>query len=493
MQKKAILLSIIALFLGIQASAQPISSQTAQHLAQDFWLHHFGNKAEKLFVEIPSSYDALHLFNAEDGEGFVIVAADERATTILGYSDNDILDTAKMPPALLYWLQGYNDQVLFACQHEAPIAADNTPAKELDSVAALVPVTWDQGRFYNDSCPVDNTLRGQDLNLHPYTGCAATAMAQVMRYWNWPPHGIGNYSYSWAGVVGFSWHYGTLSADFEHTTYDWRHMPAKLTASSTDEEKAAVAKLMYHCGVSVQMSYNNDHQGSSGAFLTLENISGMRNGQEYCVENALYTFFGYKSTLQGLFREDYPDSTWITMLKEELRAGRPILYQGRSSNGQTQSGHCFILDGFDTEDHFHINWGWNGHYNAYYAISALSPYSNCNYSYSQGGLFGVVPDYAAILLRSDDTVAHPLTSPNSGPSSLLDAPTAPSNNIRTWGLEGSIHVSGAQGQEVVVSDMMGRTCCRMRCHSDNERIVVPSSGIYLVRIGRETMRKTLVR
>ena len=123
--------------------------------------------------------------------------------------------------------------------------------------------TWDQGKYYNAMCPSDNSLNDYYLGGHPYTGCTNTAMAQVMKYWNWPVHGSGSYSYTWEGDPWYNWHYGTLSADFENTYYDWDNMPNELTSSSTQAQIDAVSTLIYHCGVSTQSGYNSDNEGGT--------------------------------------------------------------------------------------------------------------------------------------------------------------------------------------------------------------------------------------
>ena len=185
--------------------------------------------------------------------------------------------------------------------------------------------------------------------------------------------GFGNKSYK-------SQHYGTLSANFANTIYDWDNMPNKLTSSSPSTQKNAVATLMYHCGVAVEMDYNSDGRGSSSAYTV--DLGGGRPS----AEKALKTYFGYATTLQGKQSANMSASAWKSLLKNELDNQRPILYRGQSSIG----GHAFICDGYDNNDHFHFNWGWGGQANGFFSLTALTP-RNYNFSEGQQAIIGIQP------------------------------------------------------------------------------------------------------
>jgi hypothetical protein len=166
-------------------------------------------------------------------------------------------------------------------------------------------------------------------------------MAQVMKYWNHPVQGTGFHSYNHPN-------YGTLSANFGSTTYNWASMPNRLTSTNT-----AIATLMYHCGVSVDMNYGVRESGAQ----TLD------------VANALKTYFGYVNTLSGVRRSNYSETQWINLLKTELNANRPVQYAGTGSGG----GHSFVCDGYDNNDFFHFNWGWAGRSDGYFNVNLLNP------------------------------------------------------------------------------------------------------------------------
>ncbi|MCX6226583.1 MAG: thiol protease/hemagglutinin PrtT [Bacteroidia bacterium] len=284
--------------------------------------------------------------------GFVIVAGDDNATPILGYSHQGTFEPDNLPQNVAKWLEGYKSEIRYIIENNIQ-ATDEiseewenlskniypyTSATGVSGVNPLMQTLWNQAPFYNDLCP-DGSV----------TGCVATAMAQIMKYWNYPATGSGFHSYNHEA-------YGTLSANFGSTTYQWSSMPNSVNSSNT-----AVATLMYQVGVSVDMSYSPE---VSGAYV-ISAQSPVIN----CSEYALKTYFGYKGTLQGVQRVNYNQAQWISLLKTELNARRPVLYAGFGSGG----GHCFVADGFDNNDYIHFNWGWGGYYDGFFQINALNP------------------------------------------------------------------------------------------------------------------------
>jgi len=328
------------------------------------------------------NYAPYYIFNNEGG-GFVIVAGDDCATPILGYSTEGSIDPKNLPIQLEELLNAYaeeiqlavdnNDQaidsvhVLWEAYNRAPQSQNATSV-----VNALIATTWNQYPLYNNKCPSDQSL--SYFGGHPTTGCVATAMAQIMKYWEYPTQGIGNHSYK-------SQRYGTLSANFANTTYDWSNMPLKLTSSSSTIQINAVATLMYHCGVAVEMEYNRKGDGSSSAQI-IDNGYGWA-----CSENAFKTYFGYASTIAGQMSSEMTASAWKSMLKTELDNKRPILYAGFMSSG---GGHAFVCDGYDSNDKFHFNWGWGGQANGFFSLTALTP-GNYNFSERQQAVVGIMP------------------------------------------------------------------------------------------------------
>jgi hypothetical protein len=302
-----------------------------------------------------------YVFNTTSPRGFVIVSGDDKVIPILGYSDQENFNLANMPEHVASWLEGYKQQIKYAIENDLSSTYEintqwqeltgntgpDNPLKTESSVNPLVQTKWDQSPYYNALCPYDN-----QYNERTVTGCVATAMAQVLKYWNWPASGSGFHSYN-------SNNYGTLSADFGSAAYNWGSMPNSVTGPND-----AVSTLMYHCGVSVDMNYGVGSQGGSGAYVV-----SSQSPVEHCAEYALKTYFGYPNNLQGVVRANYSENQWVDLLKTELDASRPIIYAGFGNGG----GHCFVCDGYDQNDFFHFNWGWSGYYDGYFSINALDP------------------------------------------------------------------------------------------------------------------------
>ncbi|MDR1792541.1 MAG: C10 family peptidase [Bacteroidales bacterium] len=305
----------------------------------------------------------FYVFNA-DNQGFVIVAGDDRVVPILGYSKEGYFDPNNVPENCRAWLDNYKAIIDYVVENDIVINMvieqrwsdyyNNVNQKRhKSSVAPLLTSTWNQGSTsgigtYNLLCPYDTST-----NKRTYTGCVATAMAQVMNYWQHPVQGTGSHSYTHAT-------YGTLSANFDTTTYDWANMPNSINTSSSLTARTAIATLMYHCGVSVEMKY-----GTSGSSAPVNSSS------RPCTVSALKNNFGYKNSLHGVYRSAYSDAAWIGLLKSELDAQRPVIYAGYNSS----SGHAFVCDGYDENDYFHINWGWGGTSNGYFYVDSLNPLS----------------------------------------------------------------------------------------------------------------------
>ena len=299
-------------------------------------------------------------------------------------------------------LQATEDVVeAWATYRRAPQAPATTTA-----VSALIMTSWDQYPRYNNRCPSDPSF--SYFGGHPTTGCVATAMAQIMKYWEYPKKGYGSKSYR-------SEYYGTLSANFGSTAYDWDNMPLKLSSSTSSTQNNAVATLMYHCGVAVSMNYNSDGRGSSSAYVV-----DIGYGQA-SAEKALTEYFGYASTVTGKkFDQSTTTAQWTNMLKTELNNKMPVLYAGYTPSG---GGHAFICDGYDSNNKFHFNWGWGGQANGYFSLTALTP-GNYNFSQGQQAVIGIKPkDGSAPAKNYDLYMNTDLTATNTS-SSTSSEPNA---------------------------------------------------------------------
>jgi hypothetical protein len=421
------LLSISSLAFGKQ-----IDENTAKMVGQAFLQNSTNSPALKSTVSLKTAYRSgskttgpltslqastyFYVFNT-DSKGYVIVAGDDNVLPILGYSDEINFDPDNIPENVAKWLEGYKSQIRSIIENHTPATAEISGAWEKlkngsgypvkaseKAVGPLVQTKWNQAPYYNDLCPYDN-----GAGEHAVTGCVATAMAQIMKYWNYPASGSGFHSYNDAN-------YGTLSANFGTTSYEWASMPNTLSGSNS-----AIATLMYQVGVSVDMNYGTGATGGSSAYV-ISSLSPVTN----CSEYALKSYFGYKNTLQGIVRENYNSSQWLNTLEAEFDAGRPVLYAGFGSGG----GHCFVADGYDNNNYVHFNWGWGGAYDGYFEINSLNPDGlgigggTGSYNSRQQAVIGIEPPNN---VQSYDISLYNYVTPSSNPITYTHSFTIATN------------------------------------------------------------------
>ena len=360
--KKTLLFLAMAL-LGLTAAAKPVDAPTAMRVASTF-MRHNGVTSQLTDVSI-AEFTQFYIFTAEGG-GFVLVSGDDRAVPVLAYSTNAKFYTERIPVNVYEVLQQYEEEIAYwATQDDLPAVGDwqtlldgaiPEPVNPT-AVAPLLTTTWGQNPYYNNLCPYDNTYSERTV-----TGCVATATAQIMKKWNHPTTGYGSHSYT--AYNDYS-SYGTLSANFGSTTYQWSNMPNALTSTSSTTQVNAVATLMYHIGIADEMTYDISSHGGSSA----SNYNYFGYVDDPSSESSLQYYFKYRSDMATIARVDYSNAAYIALLEGELDAGRPILFSGRDTDG----GHSFVLDGYNNSDQFHVNWGWNGSYNGYFAMGSLNP------------------------------------------------------------------------------------------------------------------------
>ena len=355
MKKTALFLVLILLAIA-SSFAENITATQAQRVAESFLRSKTGHTPDIHLIDYADRGSFTHFYVFGNDNCFVIVSTNDRVTPIIGYSTENAFGQSAMPDNVFGWLKAYDDEVGMAISRHMNateeiasewsrlLSGNGLEPLSRTSVSPLLLTTWDQTQPYNNLCPSTSGGPGG----HAYAGCMATAMAQIMNYWEHPVTGTGSHAYNCSG-------FGQLSANFGSTTYDWDHMKNTYAFGYTSTESTAVATLVYHCGVSVDMAYGVNGAASSSYTSN--------------VPNALITYFGYATTTQYLQKSSYNDTQWINMLKTELDNGRPVLYYGQSSDG----GHAFVCDGYNENNQFHFNWGWNGSCNGYYAIGALNP------------------------------------------------------------------------------------------------------------------------
>lgn len=382
--KRNLLLSTLFALFALVCMGNPVDLATARQVASHFWTAVTGSADNGRWTDIAaqSNFQEFYLLTRNPEPGFVIVAADDRVQPILGYSIQSEAP-ATLPAHVAAFLQSYDMEIAYYRENgitateeitalwNSLIEGTYTPTATT-AVPPMLTTTWDQSPRYNNLCP-------DSAGIHAVTGCAATATAQIMKYWNWPPTGVGSHSY-------MENNFGYQSADFGATTYEWENMPNALNYNSNPTQVNAVATLMYHVGVAIEMDYGIN---GSGAYVHSYGYPMA------CSQEALPTYFRYKNTLYSLFKAYTSDDDWINAITADIDAGRPVLETGYGDGG----GHAFVIDGYDNNGLFHMNWGWSGYYDGYYAQNALNPGGggtggNTSQSYNDGKgiLLGIEPD-----------------------------------------------------------------------------------------------------
>lgn len=338
--KRKLLLALLLLLVGT-AFAEPVDSKIAQQRAERLL-------GKAVVDATPASFTDCYLFVGTDGRGFALFAVDDCVSPILGYSLDGIFPTDRaLPRHIDDWFKAYQNDI--AAARKAGVKGTKYNTTRDTAVGPLMTTTWSQAPLYNWQCPYSIT----DSN-YAVTGCVATATAQIMKYWNHPAVGRGSHTYMPSGFV-------SQTAVFDTTYYDWAHMPNSLGPFSSEEEIDAVAQLMHHVGIAVEMNYGVHSSGAS----TID----YGDVNKPSSENALKTYFRYNQALFSASRADYSNAEWDSLLTNELNASRPILYSGNDSDG----GHAFVIDGYDSLGLYHVNWGWGGHCDGYYTFDNLSP------------------------------------------------------------------------------------------------------------------------
>ena len=369
---KSLWIATAILLSSIQSWASDVDASSAQNLASRFIasqracrMNAPGALNLRLSHTEPSAARsgsvAYYVFNDDGGKAFVIVAGDDRGEQILAYGDH-AFDMNHIPANVQSWLNEYKAQIEWLATHEDNSPArmapqrQQAPTREAGRIAPMVTSRWNQGEPYYNQCPEYNG----ELCA---TGCVATAMAQVMYYWKYPSEmpPLPGYVSTYMGIV---------LPDLPGTQLDWDNMLDDYYNNYTPVQADAVSTLMRYCGQGCFMEYSPDGSGSSELTQLVAMVA-----------------FGYNRDAECLYRDEInDDERWNSLLLEDLSLGRPILYCGSGQNG----GHAFILDGY-ADGMYHVNWGWGGYYDGYYALDALGN-SNWSFEFNHNMLYHLYPD-----------------------------------------------------------------------------------------------------
>ena len=395
---KKILLSIIFLGFGAFAFADIVSLQDAKKFANGYFsssqVDYVWNGKDPNIKEGPES-PAFYVFNGPDG--WVIIAGDDCATPVIMHGEG-VFDLNEIPDNMRGLLEDVSYNIMEARKknYQAPrevarqwnaTGTKASTSSNAQKVVLLETANWNQGDPFYNHTPLYN-------GAHCLTGCVATAMSIVIRYNQWPEKGKGT-------IPGYpnTYHGQTTTVDEinnEGYFFDYSKMPLTNGSGWTDEQKEAVSQLMARCGAMVGMGYSTE---ASGALSS--NIAP-----------ALKEYMGYASTADEIYRLNYDNAGWFQMIKREIDYNHPIIYGGSDINGK--GGHQFVCDGYSSNNEIHINWGWGGSSNAWYAVNYLG--GNTGYVFSNGdsAIVGLVPDRGTSTENDPLLLQHGVTEITSG-------------------------------------------------------------------------------
>lgn len=388
MKKNFLLLLSLMLLLSVSAIAGPRSYQQAKAIAQrqaamlgiemDAEVTASAKAAPRMSVSsaVSPSATCYYVFANGEDKGFTIVSGDDRMPEVVGYSAQGTYDPDHLPANYVGFMKAYQETVEALLKGDAQVSGGLAEVRqwraERAGTAAVAPlldgIKWDQREPYNNMCPL---YEGTNRSV---TGCVATAMAQVMMYYQYPKELKTTIKAYTAKSYGIQ-----IPEISSGATYDWDNMLPDYSKSDYNSAQAdAVAKLMYHCGAAVKMDYGP---------LSRANVT----------PTILATYFGYDADLmQDLTRTVFTLQQWMTLIDNELKAKRPILYSGQASD----EGHEFVCDGSDGKGLYHINWGWGGYQDGYFDLTILQPTKGGagsgsavdGYNRNCSMIIGIVPD-----------------------------------------------------------------------------------------------------
>ncbi len=447
--------SLFFLIISFSVLAQHVSEETALIVAKNFY-----NERQQLvfkkaqtnikFVQPQKTKKALsdnfYIFNTEDNTGFVIVSANKKSYPVLGYSFSGSFSEENIPTEVGEWMKMYDEQIQQLKSLKTSASSKTSQAWEkysstafktttnklveepLFDVAPLLSTTWNQGAYYNALCPECST---GGSGGHVWAGCVATAVGQLMKYWNYPTSGVGEHSYTHSV-------YGVQSADFQNTIYDWASMPNSLSSHNN-----AVATLLYHLGVSVNMAYSPT---GSGAYSST-------------ARSSMINYFKYSANTILTSKYNYTEDNWKKLLRTEIDEGRPMYYAGYGSGG-----HAFNCDGYQGVDYFHFNWGWGGAYNGYFYVNDLTP-GGSNFNNSQSAIVGVLPNTMELVFDSTSVITLSCSTPYSGTTADGE------NNANLYdGL--SWHETGKEKLHKITTTSPGRITAKITGLTNNLDILI---------------------
>lgn len=355
-------LGFLMVLLGVfSLSARQITTDEAISVASKFMSSSDlrsakSDKAELLPMKAPSvnanaATSPYYIFNRGENEGFVIVSGDDRAPMILGYSDKGSFDASNIPPQLKEMMAEWAKQIDGISAGAKHASWSATPSTRADEGVLMETAEWGQGYPFNAYCPM---VEGEQAPA----GCVATAMAIAMKYHNWPD--------KTQGGIQEDFNYPEFTLDFSNYSIDWNVLSDSKNSKFADE----AGKLIYSAGVAAQMLYGVSES----------------DAEMWPIGHKMRELYAYDKDCQYIEKAKFDNDVWTNMLIEQLYEVGPVIYRGSGS-----IGHAFVIDGYDGKSLFHVNWGWDGLLNGYYALD-FSDVGGSSFSEEQGMIINIKPD-----------------------------------------------------------------------------------------------------
>lgn len=395
---KQIVTSFLFAAMALAASAEILTpAQALQRASGQFRVASLSDAVTAtpaMTVNASDRLPALYVFGSpESTNGFAILSADDIAVPVLGYADRGGFSASEIPDNMQAWLNFYAEEI--AAARDSDISAgDNGRIRMTRPMRApiepICKTTWNQDAPYNNLCPKEGSTSC-------FTGCVATAMAQVLKTFEYPTQCTGGeYTYKYLRNGSER----QLTLDYDDVTFDWAEMLDAYSGTATASQRNAVANLMYAVGVISNMSYGTDYSGANAAYTA----------------QGLIRNLDYSRSLTYEMREWYDFITWENMIYSTLEGGHAAYYDGQSSetsNGSSNMvGHAFVVDGYSGDGYFHLNWGWGGMSDGYFLLSALDPSNQgigglaSGYNFRQGTIINMAPKKDRVVAPIVFAITH---------------------------------------------------------------------------------------
>ncbi len=481
-------LFVSALSVVTTATAGDISKTKARQVGAYFMASQFGNKAitaeslEQVYEIKNTVRDiaALYVFNTADKRGFVIVSGSDCADPIVAYSTEGSFDPNNIPPNMMWWLNEQAAPIAYAQNNHIEATLANRDAwNELEeerlpyfgqnskAITRLLTSTWNQEPLYNNWCPTDAGGRC-------VTGCVATAMSQIIYYWKYPRVGKSYKAYSSNGTL--------LEVNFAEQYYNYELMVDKLTSSSTEEQINEVAKLNFHCGVSVEMSYSSESSGASSEKVP----EAFRKYFKY-VQDSMNLIDRTSAEYYNANNRQTPnakDTNWVNAIKDQILLKRPVYYSGYAPNSGVHARHAFVCDGWNSVARtLHFNWGWGGSGDCWCNVYR----SNLNapgyiFTNEHKALLGLTPPKDSIA-NSDPVNIQSVENPFV--AQIYPNPTSSQITV-------SYRIEGNSDVDMQIFDATGREVRRVALAPSSNVVTVKvddlNPGIYICRLQGHTQK-----